>query len=400
MIHLGSEFSVLDDKENCIMQAECLQDLLEWTDGTEKYEKDLLKKTGAYNEIIIFGAGIGGRQTLEILKKHNEGEKVKAFCDNNECKIGNDYLELPVISAEKIEDKFCHALVLISSTAYDIIKEQLLKLGHKETDLYFFQPAGISLDGNCDMTFIKTNIKKYDAVYHQLNDEKSKQIYRCILNYRITKENRWLEEMRDVVDKEEDQYFDKKLLKDYSFEDGFVDAGAYVGDTAVSFFHHYPDWAGNYYCFEAEKNIYSDLNKNLLKNFGQDRKIVAYNYALWDKEEKQKLVLGDAGSRIGGVEGVEVNCCTLDKKLADRDITFIKMDIEGAEKKALLGAADIIKRSKPILAICIYHKREDFFEIPLLIDEMVTGEYTFYVRQYRYGSQRRFCMHCLGPEKS
>lgn len=92
----------------------------------------------------------------------------------------------------------------------------------------------------------------------------------------------------------------------------------------------------------------------------------------------------EAGSG-GGVEGVEVNCCTLDKKLADRDITFIKMDIEGAEKKALLGAADIIKRSKPILAICIYHKREDFFEIPLLIDEMVTGEYTFYVRQYRYG---------------
>ncbi len=367
------------------MQTEHLEDLLEWIDGTEKYEKDLLKKTDTYNEIIIFGAGIGGKKTLEILKKHNEGEKVKAFCDNNECKIGNSYLGLPVISAGKMEEKFCHGLVLISSTAYDIIREQLLKLGHKEADMYFFQPAGISLDGNCDMTFIRTNIKKYDEVYHQLNDDKSKQIYRCILNYRITKANRWLEEMRDVVDKEEDQYFDKELLKDYSFEDGFVDAGAYVGDTAISFFHHYPNWTGNYYCFEAEKNIYSDLNKNLLKGFGQDKKITAYNYALWDKEEKQNLVLEDAGSRIGGGKGVEVNCCSLDKKLSGKNISFIKMDIEGSEKKALSGATDIIKKNRPILAICIYHKREDFFEIPLLINTMVKSEYRFYVRQYRYG---------------
>lgn len=61
------------------------------------------------------------------------------------------------------------------------------------------------------------------------------------------------------------------------------------------------------------------------------------------------------------------------------------MDIEGAEKEALLGAEEMIKRNKSVLTICIYHKREDFFEIPLLIEEMVKHEYAFYIRQYRYG---------------
>lgn len=61
------------------------------------------------------------------------------------------------------------------------------------------------------------------------------------------------------------------------------------------------------------------------------------------------------------------------------------MDIEGAEKEGLQGARKIIKRDKPILTICIYHKREDFFEIPLLIKSIVEDQYTFYIRQYRYG---------------
>lgn len=52
------------------MQTEHLEDLLEWIDGTEKYEKDLLKKTDTYNEIIIFGAGIGGKKTFEIGRAH------------------------------------------------------------------------------------------------------------------------------------------------------------------------------------------------------------------------------------------------------------------------------------------------------------------------------------------
>lgn len=61
------------------------------------------------------------------------------------------------------------------------------------------------------------------------------------------------------------------------------------------------------------------------------------------------------------------------------------MDIEGAEHKALLGSRQIIQRDKPVLAICIYHKPEDFFDIPLLIEEILPKTYEYYIRQYRYG---------------
>ena len=60
------------------------------------------------------------------------------------------------------------------------------------------------------------------------------------------------------------------------------------------------------------------------------------------------------------------------------------MDIEGAEHNAIEGAKETIKRYLPILAICVYHKPEDFYDISLLIHE-ISEEYKFYIRQYRYG---------------
>ena len=59
------------------------------------------------------------------------------------------------------------------------------------------------------------------------------------------------------------------------------------------------------------------------------------------------------------------------------------MDIEGAEKEALLGAEKITREQKPKLAISIYHKNEDIWEIPSLILEM-NPEYRFYIRHYSF----------------
>jgi len=63
-------------------------------------------------------------------------------------------------------------------------------------------------------------------------------------------------------------------------------------------------------------------------------------------------------------------------------INYIKMDIEGAELNALQGAHQIIKRSTPHLAICIYHKPKDLWEIGLWIHQNFSGKYSFYIRTY------------------
>lgn len=73
----------------------------------------------------------------------------------------------------------------------------------------------------------------------------------------------------------------------------------------------------------------------------------------------------------------------LDDLLADESPSFIKMDIEGAESEALLGAEQIIKKYHPKLAISVYHKPEDIFRIPELILNYHKN-YKFYLRHYSY----------------
>jgi FkbM family methyltransferase len=61
--------------------------------------------------------------------------------------------------------------------------------------------------------------------------------------------------------------------------------------------------------------------------------------------------------------------------------TFIKMDIEGSEREALMGAKDVIRRGKPKLAICAYHKPEDVYDLPQAIMAM-RDDYRFALRQH------------------
>ena len=78
---------------------------------------------------------------------------------------------------------------------------------------------------------------------------------------------------------------------------------------------------------------------------------------------------------------ITVDVDSIDNVCSGDKVTFIKMDIEGSELEALKGAENVIRRDKPRLAICIYHKPEDLYEIPLWIKETVP-EYKLYVRQH------------------
>lgn len=71
----------------------------------------------------------------------------------------------------------------------------------------------------------------------------------------------------------------------------------------------------------------------------------------------------------------------MDNLFGGQRVTYINMDIEGAEKDALLSAQNVIKTNRPVLAVCVYHKKDDLFVIPDLICGMVDG-YSFFLRKY------------------
>lgn len=118
------------------------------------------------------------------------------------------------------------------------------------------------------------------------------------------------------------------------------------------------------------------------KKFEGDDRIELVPYGMWFEKGKIGFAnSGATGSKIDVQAAETITVDTIDNVCAAEKVTFIKMDIEGAEQSALQGAVNIIKRDKPRLAICIYHSLEDLYAIPFWIKAMVP-EYKLYLRHH------------------
>lgn len=162
----------------------------------------------------------------------------------------------------------------------------------------------------------------------------------------------------------------------------FIDAGCFDGETTREFIN----WCGgNYkkvYAFEPLDEGYVRAQYNL----NEYRDIELFKCALSDKKGNTTFVSsfdGLMGARMGeeGERKTSIQVMTIDDVLNGDVATFIKMDIEGAELKALQGSVRTLKKYKPKLAISLYHKNEDLIKIPIWLNENIP-EYKFYLRHY------------------
>lgn len=173
------------------------------------------------------------------------------------------------------------------------------------------------------------------------------------------------------------QYFDLAQLPHVE-DEVFVDAGCFDGESVKNFVKWSEGQYREIYSFEPDSDCYQEC-KGILREVANCTLI---NKGLWNSEATLSFkATGKSDSTICEEGETIIHTCRMDEELKGKKVTFIKMDIEGAEREALVGAEKIIKEQKPKLAISIYHKREDIWEIPGLILEM-NPDYKFYIRHY------------------
>ena len=90
---------------------------------------------------------------------------------------------------------------------------------------------------------------------------------------------------------------------------------------------------------------------------------------------------GTEASAIGATGLLEVKAVTIDHYFSETSLTYLKMDIEGAELSAIKGAAHVIQRDRPVLAICVYHQQNHIWKIPEILNS-VCDNYRFYLRPH------------------
>lgn len=235
---------------------------------------------------------------------------------------------------------------------------------------------------------------RYNKVSDLLKDDLSKTIFRLLvtskqydcaddffelLPYSQIKEMYWCSE--DYWQSYEFESCDKKQ------EATVIDCGAYIGDSIVPLCHKIPEKKVCYYAFEPETE-----NAAIIKNNADYLKVCEelyiMQYGVGNQDKKMYFELPqnkqkDAGRFVDSSTGngeTALEIRRLDSLELDvRGTVYIKMDIEGSELAALEGAAGLIRRNRPYMAICIYHRKNDLINIPLYIKSLVS-EYSFYLR--------------------
>lgn len=176
------------------------------------------------------------------------------------------------------------------------------------------------------------------------------------------------------------QYFEEGLL-DFGTEEVFLDLGAYTGDTAIAFAKRTNGKYRKIISFEPDHQTVQTLKRNTAGL--HDMELVEAATGEYDGEVQFAEGLGSS-SFISSEQGSRtVKVLKLDGLIKD-PVTFVKMDIEGAELETLRGMKNLIKANRPKLAICVYHKLEDLWTIPHYLKQLVP-DYRFKLRQYEIG---------------
>lgn len=278
----------------------------------------------------------------------------------------------------KIEDVPKDCIILTVATGSPLeVKMKLDELGYthfnylaliKYTDLNLAHPPFI-MDFKDD--FLK-NRSKYQKTYDLLEDEKSKEVFEKVINFKISFD---LDFMQGFTNNHKEQYFDKDIIPEIK-NINFLDGGAYVGDTLPQIIKNFPDY-NKIYCCEP-----NDLHLKIAKrDFPNQRDIEFINCGLGKEKTRSKISQEEQNNCAHDYQAQDIN--TIDN-LINEKIDFIKLDIEGAEQDAIEGSENTIKKYHPILAICIYHKAQDWYKIPEMVLN-IRKDYTIYLRHYMEG---------------
>ncbi len=251
--------------------------------------------------------------------------------------------------------------------------------------------AGITLD------FYTTNNSTFDAAFHEVPYISVENIKKNIGEYRFiiaTSIPSYIDQISDQLLKlgalPEDiifrctdmgrQYFDLAQLT-FTQEEVFVDAGSFNGDDVLRFIDQTGGEYNRIYSFEPDLQNYD----NCVKRIGQLRAVEIVKAGVWSSSREISFSNQATGSScVEESKGDTIKVYSMDDYIKNDHVTYIKMDIEGSELEAIKGAKNIIQRCRPKLAICVYHKPNDIYEIPKYLME-IAPFYKLYLRHYSIG---------------
>lgn len=376
------------------IQSEISENILLW---------NKLKDSG--KPIVLYGMGDGAEKILDYAEAHEI--KIDDIFASDEFVRGHCFKGYRVKRLSEVTEIYGDFIILVAFATRDKSVIDRISELDKRYELYAPDISMFDNKSNIDNYFasFKKNIDCYSQAYNLLADEKSKQVFRNAINFKISAKIKYI---REAETSKSDAF--ALLCIGETQKLHYIDIGAYDGDTILELCEYLQDMGSDIEkvtALEPDKKNFLKLCKNLKKN-NLFSKCDLYNTAAWDKKQNISFIQkagrhssvestislslnnGMINGRFNKVMTIEANSVDniISENLRKYDETemrhfFIKYDVEGCEYEAISGSAETIKKYKPTLAVSMYHKDEDLFKLPLLINK-INPSYKFYLRKHEY----------------
>ncbi len=329
-------------------------------------EKELWKylKT-AQKPIVLYGMGNGADKIINALNRYNIPFKgVFASEGFKKQKLFHGH---KIASYSELKEKFGDMIVLL---CFGSERPEVLRAVKKlslETELYAPEVPVIG-EGLFTEEYFEKNKEAFDWVYERLADGISRKTFKNIIKYKLSGKLNYLSDC-EVTKQEPYESF-----LNLSDNESFLDLGAYNGDTVLEFLSR----VNSYNRITAvEPDIKSF--KKLIKNTDGIKDISRLNICISDFDGigRFSMKFGRGSATLNGDS--EIAFARVDSLKASP--TYIKMDVEGEEIKAIRGAIGTIKQLKPKMLISCYHRTEDLISIPQEVFK-IREDYKLYIRHF------------------
>lgn len=368
----------INNKDAYLSMINCVVKGIELVDNntSNNYYKYLNSIINNSKKVFIYGAGVYGKEAKKYIDQYCCSNVLYGFIDDTESKINKMYLGLPVLSIKEFANNHLDALVLVccDERSHHIMIHNLRNIGLSENLIMIPQIA--FLDPEEDIKFIKNNFENLKILSGLLSDDKSKQVLYNVMSYKVSHNQILLDMISDNVDF---RYYDDSILQGRG-KGILLDCGSYIGDSLDGYVKYASDYYKGAICCEAIPNNIKLLTEHLEQKAYINVEVI--DQAIWKTEGS--VYFDCAGVKSGFVSdsgNIQILSTTIDKVAFGRQIDFIKIEINGAEFDALLGATNTIVEKKPVIAVSVYHNPLDIIRIPLLIYSLNT-DYSLFLRFY------------------
>ena len=336
---------------------------------------------GGSRQIVVFGSGVLGRRIVSSARA--AGLDVCATADNDARRWYRLLDGIEVLApAEAVERYGQSAVFVVAIYNPSAVVDQLDRLGCRRIATYpeffwNFSEFVAGLTGLALPEFVLAHQGELRTAFELLDDPASRREYAAQVAWRCTLDD----SIPDRPSPFTDMHFDRSVYP-LSAHERLLDCGAFDGDSLRAFMER---TGGS---FEHVDALEPDpANRAALEGFvahlpaAARAAITVHPHAASDRNGTVRFDAGFGVESLANDTGaIEVSCRRLDD-LIDSAPTLIKMDIEGAEPRALRGAAALIREHRPVLAICAYHYCEHLWELPHLLHTLAP-DFRIVLRRY------------------